>query len=171
MKRSVSNFGILQHFLDAKGQNREIIRKFICSVTLFVLKFECKQNNYIWLNSLLATSNLLLVLLRFLNDKVYAPPVCLWWVFPSRHLLGQSNNESIRTTCEICSNIFIHMFHTLFCCFHCWLWTSKCRQGSWVSGNYWQIIWQIICKYLGKIMETFVLRTLSNIYDGVFLSK
>ena len=71
---------------------------------------------------------------------------------PSRHLLAQSkrwkqqknvwnwfkvNNKDIRTT-AITSN-HIHQshpiltrnrFHTLFLCFYCWVWTSKCQVGA-----------------------------------------
>ena len=67
---------------------------------------------------------------------------------PSRHFLVQSNYGYTRTLCEIrCRsdfdleqvskkpwNRFLLLtrngFHTLFCCFHCWLWTRKCRLGE-----------------------------------------
>ena len=37
------------------------------------------------------------------------------------------NNEKIRTMCESCSKSMLVSlrFNTLFCCFHCGLWTSK----------------------------------------------
>ena len=46
--------------------------------------------------------------------------------------LFKVNNGNTRATCEICSKLIIK---TLFWCFHCWLWTSKCRLGSSLSCN------------------------------------
>ena len=67
---------------------------------------------------------------------------------PASIYLFKVDNGNIRTMCEIClkltvktperrqwchSGVFIvdfNRFHTFFWCFHCWLWTSKCRQGA-----------------------------------------
>ena len=66
---------------------------------------------------------------------------------PAAIYLFKVNNGNTRTMCEICSKLTINIskqcywhrfgvfivnmnrFHTLFLCFHCWLWTSKCRLG------------------------------------------
>ena len=62
--------------------------------------------------------------------------------------LPASSFGNTRTMLEIFSKlklkdtraITLNRFHTLFWCFHCWLWTSKCRLGSSQkvsSRNFW----------------------------------
>ena len=58
------------------------------------------------------------------------------WFYPSIIYMFKVNNGNTRTMCEICSKLTIktterrHIFHTLFWCYHCWLWTSECHLGS-----------------------------------------
>ena len=62
--------------------------------------------------------------------------------------LPASSSGNTRTMLEIFPKlklkdtraITLNRFHTLFWCFHCWLWTSKCRLGSSQkvsSRNFW----------------------------------
>ena len=65
--------------------------------------------------------------------------------------LPASSFGNTRTMLEIFSKlklkdtraITLNRFHTLFWCFHCWLWTSKCRLGSSqkVSSRNFEVQW------------------------------
>ena len=66
---------------------------------------------------------------------------------PTGIYLFEVNNRNSRTMWEICLNLTINIndvvlvssvltlnrFHTLFWCFHCWLWISKCQLGQFCS--------------------------------------
>ena len=41
------------------------------------------------------------------------------------------NNRHTRTILVVLVSLLVtlNIFHTLFCCFYCWFWTSKCRLG------------------------------------------
>ena len=56
------------------------------------------------------------------------------WTLPTGIYLLKANNGNTKTMCEICSKIIktrttIDIFHTLFLCFHCCLWTNQCWLG------------------------------------------
>ena len=81
--------------------------------------------------------------------------------FPADIYLFKVNNRKNRKMCEICSKLIIktpeqhdgndvilmsllltlNRFHTLFWCFHSWLWTNQCQLGCYNkrSGTYCQI--------------------------------
>ena len=64
---------------------------------------------------------------------------------PSRHLFAQSqqwkHQNNVWNLLKICVNDVVLVsllsalsrFHTLFWCFHCWLWTSKYRLGQFLN--------------------------------------
>ena len=58
------------------------------------------------------------------------------WTHPAGIYLFKVNKRSTRTKCEVNDVVLVSIlftlnkFHTLFCCFCCWLWTSKCRLGK-----------------------------------------
>ena len=76
----------------------------------------------------------------------------------SRIYLFKVSNGNTRRMYEICSKLTIealerrhwhhsgvlNRFHTLFWCFYCWLWTSKCRLGASCMNSkdgYFQTFW------------------------------
>ena len=55
---------------------------------------------------------------------------CIHW--PSRYLLKVNNGNTRTTSATALLSLLLSLnrFYTLICCFHCWLWTSKCWLGS-----------------------------------------
>ena len=70
---------------------------------------------------------------------VFDPAANTLWKYQPGIYLFKVNKRNTRKICEICSKLTIktrhenslyltlNRFHTLFWCFYCWLWTSKCR--------------------------------------------
>ena len=83
----------------------------------------------------------------YIGGKSSSPKMLLR-ITPTGIYLFTVNNRNARTMCETCSKLTIKTpeqcqwrrsgvfiaslkrFHTLFWCFYCWLWTSKCFLGD-----------------------------------------
>ena len=60
------------------------------------------------------------------------------WFVQSQKWKHQSNMWNLLLVADVIDLILVSLlltcnrFYTLFCCFHCWLWTSKCQLGCMV---------------------------------------
>ena len=87
-------------------------------------------------------------------------------IIPAGIYLLKANSRNTRTMCDICSKLTkkipvvlvsllltLNIFHTLFYCFYCELWTCSCRLG--LCCNYWRslILWNSTSWY--RLILTF----------------